>query len=367
MSWDDVRVPGLPGLLPRVSSDAVAAFSMPRLVDLGQSLVGAVFDVMKLLPAAHIIDRALEQGEISSGTVVLETTSGTFGLGLAMVCALRGLPLHLVSDPTIEGYFHGRLLDLGAQVTVVREPAAMGGYQAARLRRLGEIAERCGSYFVPSQYDSPGNPAAYTALARHLQASVGSIDWVVGPVGSGGSMCGTLRALRTGEDVQAAGVDTHGSCLFGQEDAPRLLRGLGNSLLPKNLDHSVFDEVHWVDASTAYAATRHLHKRHALYMGPTSGAAYLVARHITKRACQRTVVLLPDSGHRYEATAHSDTWLRANAHPVDIGAALSHGPDLLRTPPRLGHDWQYMKWRRRSLEEVRDDGAQHFKEEEYGE
>ncbi|WP_203833135.1 cysteine synthase family protein [Actinoplanes regularis] len=336
-----------------VASDVVEAACLPRLIRLAPNLVGAAFDVMKMLPAAHMVDEAIREGRIGPGTTVIDTTSGTFGLGLAMVCALRGLRLHLVSDPAVEGFLAQRLMDLGAELTVVREPAADGGFQAARLAVVEQLCARYPDHFVPSQYGNVNNPLAYAAVAEQIAQVVGDVAYLVGPVGSGGSMCGTARALRSVfPSLRAVGVDTHHSRLFGQQDGPRLLRGLGNSLLPSNLDHTVFDEVHWVDASPAYAATRALHRQHALYMGPTSGAAYLVAKHLARRREGTVVTLLPDAGHRYEATVYDNTWLAGVCPDLRLDDRLPTDPEMVTAVPMRGEGWQAMAWERRSLHDV---------------
>lgn len=180
-----------------LNADGLAELAMARLVQLGPNYFGAAFDVMKLMPARHIVDAALAEGSINEKTTVVETTSGTFGLGLAMVCARRGIQLHLVSDPAIDEPLRDRLLDLGCRLTIVDQPAPQGGYQAARLDKLQEIISGPGRYYVPSQYDNPRNPESYAVFARQLVESLGSISTLVGPVGSGGSLCGTSRALRT--------------------------------------------------------------------------------------------------------------------------------------------------------------------------
>jgi cysteine synthase A len=129
----------------------------------------------------------------------------------------------------------------------------------------------------------------------------------------------------------------------------RELRGLGNSLLPPNLSHATFDEVHWVSAAMAYEATHDLHREHALYMGPTSGAAYLVARSVAQRTQGRTVVLLPDTGHRYEDTVYNPDWLAERREGRD---APGTSPREVEYPPAAGHDWQYIRWGRRTRAEV---------------
>jgi cysteine synthase A len=338
--------------LTDVAVTITGALELPRIVRLGPNLFGAAFSLMKLLPARHILDRARADGLLEPGTVVLESTSGTFGLALAMECRLRGRPLVLVSDPAVDPRLRRRLRDLGAAVDIVADPAPVGGYQQARLDRLAELRSRHPRHFLPAQYSNPENPGAYRPLAEVLTAAIGRIDVLVGPVGSGGSMCGTAAALRSGAEptLAAVAVDTPGSVLFGQHDAPRRIRGLGNSLMPANLDHAVFDEVHWVSDREGFAATRSLHRGHALYMGPTSGAAWLVASWKARTepdAC--VVVLLPDEGHRYQDTVYDDSWLRRHGlrlrrlptRPVEVDAPADGGPE-----------WSWLRWKRRPYDAV---------------
>jgi cysteine synthase A len=130
-----------------------------------------------------------------------------------------------------------------------------------------------------------------------------------------------------------------------------MLRGLGNSLMPPNVDHSVFDEIHWVDAAAGFTATRMLHQKHALYMGPTSGTAYLVAQWWAKQNPDATVVVvLPDEGYRYQDTVYNDAWLRERNLWLD---------NLPESPVRVDHplearsdEWTCMDWNRHTYEQV---------------
>lgn len=331
-------------------ADVVEAYRIPAVVRLSTNLYALTYRLMKMVPARHILECAAAEGALAPGTTVVETTSGTFGLALAMQCALRGHPLVLVSDPVIDARLHRQLSDLGAEVDIVAEPAASGGYQASRLARVAEVRDRLPASFCPQQYDNPDNPASYAMVADLLADQLCQIDQLVGPVGSGGSMCGTARALRTAfPHLRAVGVDTHRSVLFGQRDGHRTLRGLGNSLHPANLDHTQFDEVHWVDTADVYTATRRLHRKHALFMGPTSGASYLVGSWLAARDPDAvTVVVLPDEGHRYVDTVYDDTWLHANGFTPRHSA----GPRTVDDPAWAYRGWCRIDWGRRSLAEV---------------
>ncbi|GGX53477.1 pyridoxal-phosphate dependent enzyme [Streptomyces noursei] len=320
---------------------------MPRLVHLGANLYGAVFTLMKLLPAHYILRRA----DLDEDTVVVETTSGTFGLALAMETALMRRRLVLVSDPTIDARLHARLTDLGATVHICRDSAPVGGFQGARLNKLAEIRAELPSTFCPEQYSNPDNPRSYGVVAEMLARSLGTVDCLVGAVGSGGSMCGTVGGLRElTPHTLAIGVDTHRSVLFGQPDGSRAVRGLGNSLWPGNLDHTAFDEVHWCSAAETYAATRRLHATHAVFQGPTSGAAYQVARWWADRHPDALcVVMLPDEGHRYLATVYDDAWLAEQGHTL---TELPTVPTVVDSPAEAGAGWTRIAWNRRRYEDV---------------
>ena len=164
-------------------------------------------------------------------------------------------------------------------------------------------------------------------------------------------MCGTVSSLRTVlPECSAIAVDTHASVLFGHQDGHRELRGLGMSMMPANLDHSIFDEVHWCSASAAYAATRQLHQRHALFMGPSGGAAYLVARWwAAANPAALTVVMLPDEGYRYQDTVYDDNWLRTAGH---LDAPVPDEPVAVAEPAQPGGPWTTFDWNRRSFADV---------------
>lgn len=338
---------------PLINATFVDAIALPRLVWLRPNLVGLAFPLMKLLPARFIVRKALEEGELRPGGLIAETTSGTFGLALAMVARLGGHPLTLVSDPAIDPPLKRRLEDLGASVHIVRQAGPTGGFQAARLEVLARVLGENPGSFCPRQYTNPHNPGSYAPCAEQLAHAAGAIDCLIGTVGSGGSMCGIASYLRLlFPELTAIGVDTHRSVIFGQSDAGsgRLLRGLGNSLMPANVDHATFDWVHWVGAAEAFRATRQLHREHAVFAGPTSGAAYLVAEWWARQnPDQLGAVIFPDEGYRYQDTVYDDAWLEEKGARLDV---------LPREPvewdhPHDGNDpWSYYRWGRRPLAEV---------------
>jgi cysteine synthase len=323
----------------------------PYLIPLSGNLTAAVFPLMKLIPAAFCIHRAEQEGLIRKDSVIVESSSGTMALGLAIVCNWLRYRLIIVSDSGCDDDLKRRLEDLGTQIQIVRNPAPVGGIQRARLNLVKEICRSGDHYWWVNQYDNPANSDAYSTFAAQLAGQLGRVDCLIGCVGSGGSVCGTASHLRLlFPNLHVVGVDTFGSVLFGQPDRPRKLRGLGNSLLPQNLDHTCFDEVHWVSVEEAYTATRILHHSTSLFRGGTSGACWLVARYWAEQnPNKRVVCLFADDGHRYTQTIYSDTEMRANGFWVPV---LPASPQEITVPDETTSGWSFMHWRRRSYSDI---------------
>ncbi|MFD4738941.1 pyridoxal-phosphate dependent enzyme [Streptomyces virginiae] len=270
---------------------------------------------MKDRVARNILLEARRLGTLKPGAPVIESSSGTMALGVALVGRSLGHEVHIVTDPRIDPVTLAKLRALGCRVHVV-EAMTSHGWQSARLERLAELLEELPGAFWPQQYTNPDNPGAYRTLAGELLADLGRFDTLVGAVGSGGSLCGTARALR--EELPAlhvVGVDCVGSALFGQPDVPqRLQSGLGNSLLPKNLDRTLIDEVHWLNDHEAFAATWDLAREQQIFGGNTSGSVYRVLTGLADRAepGTRIVGILPDRGDRYADTVYDDAHWDAN-------------------------------------------------------
>ncbi len=330
----------------------LAREEIPQLVELSPNHFACAFSCMKLIPARCILDAAEQAGSLRRGGLIVESTSGSFGLALAILGAQRGYRVIIVGDAAIDAQLERRLVNLGAVVERISQPAHSDeGPQKLRVRRVQELLREHPGAFWPRQYQNPDNARGYVVLANILRTRLAKIDYLVGTVGTGGSMCGSAAALRPYiPNLRVVGVDTHHSVLFGHPSGTRLLRGLGNSLVPDNLDHEQFDEVHWVTAAEAYAATHALHRRHGLFMGGTSGAAYLVGRWLAGRAPNQVVVtIMPDEGHRYVDTVYNPQWVEG------LPDWDPHGrkePVYVSYPTEVMDRWSRFAWGRRSLEDV---------------
>ena len=202
---------------------------------------------MKDRAAMHMVERGRASGALRPGARIVESTSGTLGLGLALAGTVYEHPVTLVTDPGMEPIIQRMLSAYGADVELVTEPHPEGGWQQARRDRVQQILAAEPQSWYPDQYNNPDNVEAYRPLALELQAQLGHIDVLVCSVGTGGHSSGVARVLREhNPDLRLIGVDTIGSTIFGQPASKRLMRGLGSSIYPENVDYDAFNEVHWV-------------------------------------------------------------------------------------------------------------------------
>ncbi len=287
---------------------------------------------MKDRPALHMVQQARERGELRPGAGIVESTSGTMGLGLALAGILYRHPVTVVTDPGLEPIVHQMLRAYGAEVDVVAEPHPTGGWQQARQQRVAEILAAQPGSWCPDQYTNPDNVAGYHGLAAELTDQLGAVDVLVCSVGTGGHSAGVSQVLRQhNPQMRLVGVDTVGSTIFGQPAAPRLMRGLGSSIYPANVDYSAFDEVHWVAPAEAVASCRTLAANHHASGGWSVGAVGLVAGWVARTSVPgvRIVAIFPDGPMRYHGSIYDDDYCRR--HRL-LGVAVPEHPDVIDKP-----------------------------------
>ncbi|MBQ0983197.1 PLP-dependent cysteine synthase family protein [Streptomyces sp. F63] len=266
-------------------------------------------------PALHMVERARARGDLRPGGRIIESTSGTLGLGLALAGMVHRHPVTLVTDPGLETSMTRLLTAYGAQVNVVSEPHPTGGWQQARRDRVARLMERYPGSWCPDQYNNPDNTTAYTPLALELASQLGHIDVLVCSVGTGGHSAGVSRTLRhLFPGIRLVGVDTIGSTIFGQPARPRLMRGLGSSIYPRNVAYGSFAEVHWVAPAEAVWACRRLAASHYATGGWSVGAVALVAGWLARTlpADTRIAAVFPDGPQRYLGTVYDDDYCAAH-------------------------------------------------------
>ncbi|MBY0288873.1 MAG: PLP-dependent cysteine synthase family protein [Mycobacteriaceae bacterium] len=273
-------------------------------------------------PGLHMVERARARGQLSPGAQIVESTSGTLGLGLALAGRVHGHPVTLVTDPGMEPIIQRLLAAYGAQVDLVTEPHPSGGWQQARRDRVAELMADDPHAWCPDQYNNPDNVEAYRPLGLELLAQLGQIDVLVCSVGTGGHSAGVARVLREANpNLKLIGVDTVGSTIFGQPASSRLMRGLGSSIYPHNVDYEGFSEAHWVAPAEAVWACRTLASTYYTSGGWSVGAVALVAGWAarTHPPGTRIAAVFPDGPQRYFDTIYNDDYCRQHGL-LDVGA-----------------------------------------------
>jgi cysteine synthase A len=286
---------------------------------------------MKDRPAMHMVERGRSRGDLRPGARVVESTSGTLGLGLALAGTVYRHPVTLVTDPGMEPIIQRMLSAYGADIDMVSEPHPTGGWQQARRDRVAELLATDPYAWYPDQYNNPDNVDAYKPLALELVAQLEHIDVLVCSVGTGGHSAGVARVLRQfNPDLHLIGVDTVGSTIFGQPASTRLMRGLGSSIYPGNVDYAAFNEVHWVAPAEAVWACRRLAATHYASGGWSVGAVALVARWAARTHPPHTTIaaVFPDGPQRYFDTVYNDDYCRQhnllNHEPPSDPAVIGH-------------------------------------------
>ncbi|MGW1007540.1 PLP-dependent cysteine synthase family protein [Streptomyces sp. NPDC002520] len=281
--------------------------------------------------ALHMVHAARARGQLRPGARIVESSSGTLGLGLALAGAEFGHPVTVVTDPGMEPLMSGLLTAHGADVDTVPSPHPVGGWQQARRQRVRELLAAHPGAWHPDQYDNPDNVAAYAPLARELASQLDRVDVLVVSVGTGGHSAGIASVLRGRfPRLRVVGVDATGSTIFGQPAAPRLMRGLGSSIHPRNVAYDLFDEVHWVAPAEAVWAARRLARDHYATGGWSVGAVALVARWLARTlpAGERIAAVFPDGPQRYVGTVYDDTYCRTHGlldrPPADDPDEIGH-------------------------------------------
>ncbi|MFL1599267.1 PLP-dependent cysteine synthase family protein [Gordonia amicalis] len=287
---------------------------------------------MKDRPALHMVERARARGDLAPGAQIVESTSGTLGLGLALAGIVFGHPVTLVTDPGLEPILRQMLAAYGAHVDIVTEPHPTGGWQQARRDRVRSLLQLDDTAWCPDQYSNPDNVTGYNPLGVELIAQLRHVDVLVCSVGTGGHSAGVAHALRQfNPDLEVVGVDTVGSTIFGQPAQSRVMRGLGSSIYPRNVDYDQFSEVHWVGPAEAVWACRTLAATHYATGGWSVGAVALVAGWLarTRLADTRIAAIFPDGPARYYGTVYNDEYCRAH-HLLDV--PVPTGPRTIDDP-----------------------------------
>ena len=255
--------------------------------------------------AKAMIDDGIKTGKIKKDSVIIEPTSGNTGIALASVCASCGLRLVLTMPETMSVERRNLLKAYGAKIVLTDGAQGMKG----AVEKANEIAKNTPHGFIPNQFTNPVNPETHfkTTGPEIWEACSGHVDAFVAGVGTGGTLSGIGKFLRTkNKNVKIFAVEPASSPLLSEGYAgPHKIQGIGANFIPDTLDKKIYNEVIAVKDEDAFSAAKDFGKTEGILAGISSGAALWAAYEVAKRAefkDKTIVVLLPDSADRYLST-----------------------------------------------------------------
>ena len=249
----------------------------------------------------HMVEMALERGDLSAGGTVVEPTAGNTGIALAAACVHFGLDLVAVM-PERFSIEKARIVEaFGGKV--VRTPSAEG--MEGAIARAKEMSGQPG-WWCPQQFSNPDNPGAHFATTgpEIWEQSGHDLQAFVAGVGSGGTFVGAGRFLRDqSPEILLVAVQPEGSVLLGGEAFPHKIEGIGVDNLETLgfWDPDLPDGVETVSDLEAHAMTSRIAREEGLFLGASSGALVVAARRVANSLPEgsRVATLLPDGGERY--------------------------------------------------------------------
>lgn len=303
------RVPSFSELSRQIGSTPLVGVDMvvdaqPRRVQLkleGFNPGGSIKD----RTALSLLASAERAGQLTQGSIILESTSGNLGVALALLGRSRGYRFCAVIDPKTSWLNVRKMEMLGACLDLVDQSDGAGGYLLSRLQRVNEHVASSSKYLWMNQYANEANPDAHFQATgpEILSQTRGALDAVFIAVSTCGTLAGIGRFLRANSPhTRIVAVDAVGSAIFGQEPAPRKLTGIGSSRVPEFSVSPLVDEVVFVRDDIALESCRSLAAATGIMVGGSSGAVLGACnQYLTDNPTAKDVVCLcPDTGRNYD-------------------------------------------------------------------
>lgn len=254
---------------------------------------------------SNMILRAIERGEITHESIIVEPTSGNTGIALASVAANLGLKLILTMPSSMSLERRRLLVALGAQIVLTEPEKGMGG----AVTRAAELAQTLPGAVLLQQFNNPDNSEIHrTTTAEEIWRDTdGKVDIFVAAVGTGGTITGVGEVLkRYNPNIQVIAVEPDTSpVLSGEPAGAHKIQGIGAGFIPQVLNTEVYNEILRITNAEAFETAREIAKKEGLLVGISAGANVAAARKIAARAENKgktIVTILCDTGERYLST-----------------------------------------------------------------
>lgn len=255
--------------------------------------------------ALSMIEDAEARGVLKKGGVIIEPTSGNTGIGLAAVAAVKGYRAIMVMPESMSVERRTLIAAYGAEVVLT--PAKLG--IAGSVEKAKELAASILGSFIPEQFDNPANPAIHekTTGPEIYRDTDGEVDFLVAGVGTGGTLSGTGRYLKSQKpEIKVIAVEPADSPLLAEgKPGPHKIQGIGTNFMPNTLDRNIYDEILNATTEEAYSTAREFIRKEGFLVGISGGAALHAALQVAARPENKgktVVAILPDNGDRYLST-----------------------------------------------------------------
>ena len=318
--------------------DTIGRTPLVRLSRLGRDLASPLYAKVEYFNPGgsvkdriglNIINEAEESGRLKPGGTVVESTSGNTGVGLAIICALRGYKSVFVMPDKMSQEKILLLRAYGAKVVITPtavEPEDPRSYYEVAKRIVRETPNS----ILANQYHNPENPRSHylTTGPELWEQTEGQITDVIMTMGTGGTISGTAKYLKEkNPDIKIVGVDATGSIIKETWENDGVIpddaiaesykvEGFGEDFIPTTLDLSIVDEIIRVTDKECFLWSRRLVQKEGIFAGGSAGAAVAAAMRYCEQlpAGRIAIVLLPDSGSRYLTKHFDDKWMRENGY-----------------------------------------------------
>jgi len=294
-----------------------------------------------------MIEAAERDGLLKPGGTIIEATSGNTGIGLALAANQKGYKCIFVMTDKAAPEKRNYLKALGAEV-IVKPVSAKAGTPDHYVETARRLHAEIPNSFFPFQYANNANPDAHykTTGPEIWEATEGKITHFVAGIGTGGTITGTARYLKEkNPNIKVIGADPYGSIFktykaTGQtpEGVPYLVEGIGQDVIPENVDVSLMDEIVNVTDIDSVKMCRQLSKVEGIFCGASTGTIAKVAVDVAKTLKEGDVLvfIVCDTGERYLSKYHSDEWMREkrllDKDMVTVGTIFNTKPHKGSTP-----------------------------------
>jgi len=263
---------------------------------------------IKTRVAYNMILEAQEQGRIGPDTVIVEPTSGNQGIGLALIGAVFGYKVRIIMPDSVSAERKKLMQHYGAEVVLVHDAGNIGDAIEECLQLALKMEREDPNVFVPQQFSNPANPKAHRhQTGLEILEQVGApIDGFCSGIGTGGTITGigeTLKALNPHMTIWAVEPE-NAAILAGGTVGTHLQMGIGDGLIPENLNRNIYEDICIISDEEALQTARDLARLEGLMCGISSGTNVAAALRLAKKLGpgKTVVTVLPDTAERYFST-----------------------------------------------------------------